>query len=449
MEAHHEIYLSDPRKTVSEKLKTILRQPLEDLDRQLRARRRIGARAHDGLPLVECRYSRVAIFARRASTPGCGCGDETYSSHRSGCCLCNCRTRRLEARLRAVTASGGRSVASGGSIGSTPTSDRTCVAPVPTMPTLGRRLRAGLAQRPTMGLTRAVAYTDGGRMSGNSADASGERAVAAGGDIGSVSTGDFVTQVARATILPSEALHFSGRVFHLPQRAAQFVGRERELRLLDDAFVSTGGVVVHAVHGLGGIGKSTLAAHWAASRAAVYNPVWWITAESPSELQAGLAALGRALQPALIGVLTDEALRERALQWLSSHDGWLLVLDNVSDPSHIESLVARAPGGRFLITTRLGAATWRAGTATLDLDVLELSEAVQLFQRIYDGPADGVEDLCAEVGCLPLALDQAAAYCREAAVTPGRYLDLLALHPAQMLAATAELGDAQRTVARV
>ncbi|MFF4745987.1 GyrI-like domain-containing protein [Streptomyces sp. NPDC047980] len=30
---HHEIYLSDPRKTVPEKLKTILRQPVEDLDR--------------------------------------------------------------------------------------------------------------------------------------------------------------------------------------------------------------------------------------------------------------------------------------------------------------------------------------------------------------------------------------------------------------------------------
>ncbi|MEV7890706.1 GyrI-like domain-containing protein [Streptomyces sp. NPDC002817] len=30
---HHEIYLSDPRKTASEKLKTILRQPFEDLGR--------------------------------------------------------------------------------------------------------------------------------------------------------------------------------------------------------------------------------------------------------------------------------------------------------------------------------------------------------------------------------------------------------------------------------
>ncbi|MEU9954489.1 tetratricopeptide repeat protein [Streptomyces sp. NPDC050982] len=284
---------------------------------------------------------------------------------------------------------------------------------------------------------------------GMSAEASGERAVAAGGDIGSVSTGDFVTQVARATFLPAEALDFAGRVCHLPERTEQFVGRRRELELLDQAFADTGGVVVHAVHGLGGVGKSTLAARWAADQATVYNPVWWITAESPSELDGGLAALGRALQPALVGILTDEALRERVLQWLSSHGDWLLVLDNVSDLADIRPLLARLPHGRFLITTRLSAATWRGVSKSLDLDVLEPAEAVDLFMRIQAGAPDGVEELCAELGRLPLAVDQAAAYCRESGVTPRTYLDLLARRPSQMFAATAEGGDAQRTIARV
>ncbi|MGW0713023.1 AAA family ATPase [Streptomyces sp. NPDC002643] len=285
-----------------------------------------------------------------------------------------------------------------------------------------------------------------------SASASGERSVAAGRDIGNVSTGDHVTQIAKATMLPPEALSLdpgTARICHLPYRTEQFVGRERELRLLDEAFGRAGGVVVHAVHGLGGIGKSTLAAHWAAAHTSDFNPVWWITAESASELDAGLAALGRALQPALVGVLTEDALRERTVQWLASNDDWLVVLDNVSDPSAIQPLLARAPSGRFLVTTRRGPTSWRGIARTLELDVLAPDEAVELFTGVYDGPPDGVEELCDELGRLPLAVDQAAAYCREAGVTPRAYLELLARRPADMHAATAEGGDAHRTVARV
>ncbi|UUU23939.1 tetratricopeptide repeat protein [Streptomyces sp. DSM 40750] len=253
-------------------------------------------------------------------------------------------------------------------------------------------------------------------------------------------------------MLPAEAFSLdsrAARVCHLPDRTGQFVGRERELRLLDAAFGEAGGLVVHAVHGLGGIGKSTLAAHWAAVHAADFNPVWWITAETETDLDSGFAALGRALQPALVGILTEEAFRERTIQWLASNGGWLIVLDNVSDPAVIRPLLARAPGGRFLVTTRRSSTSWRGIARTLDLDVLAPAEAVELFTGIYDGPADGVEELCAELGCLPLAVDQAAAYCREAGVTPRVYLDFLARYPADMYAATAEGGDAQRTVARV
>ncbi|MFI6337756.1 tetratricopeptide repeat protein [Streptomyces sp. NPDC050535] len=289
-------------------------------------------------------------------------------------------------------------------------------------------------------------------MSDGSVSASGERSVAAGGDIRQVATGDFATLAEHATVLPPEAFTMgpcTSPVRNVPPRAARFVGRARELALLEQAFGEPGGVVVHAVHGLGGIGKSALAAHWAAGRTTDLNPVWWITAESPTGLDAGLAALGRALQPALVDALSEEAFRERTLQWLAANDGWLLVLDNVSDPADIEPLLARAPGGRFLITSRWGATSWRGIAESLDLDVLELAEAVELFTGIHRGSADGVEELCRELGCLPLAVDQAAAYCREAGIGAREYLRLLAGYPADMYAATAEGGDAQRAVARV
>ena len=78
-------------------------------------------------------------------------------------------------------------------------------------------------------------------------------------------------------------------------RPGLFVGRAYELARLDAALAGPGGVVVQAVRGLGGVGKSTLAA--AARWAADYVVTWWITAATPADVDAGLAGLAVALQP--------------------------------------------------------------------------------------------------------------------------------------------------------
>ncbi|ALO09400.1 Putative ATP/GTP-binding protein [Streptomyces venezuelae] len=275
------------------------------------------------------------------------------------------------------------------------------------------------------------------------ADASGDRSVAAGGAIGRVNTGDFVTQVENATLLPPEALTVSpAGLVHLPERTQLFVGRARELALLDE------GMGIQVLCGLGGIGKSTLAARWAADRVADHSVVWWITAETPAELDAGLADLARAMQPGVVGVLPEDALRERALQWLATNDDWLLVLDNVSAPADLHPLLARVGSGRIVVTSRR-ASGWQDIARTVVLDVLGPEEAAELFRGRRVGSGDGLELLCAELGYLPLALKQAAAYCAEAGITPRTYLGLLAKHPAEMFAATEEGGEAARTLARV
>ncbi|MFE5724063.1 FxSxx-COOH system tetratricopeptide repeat protein [Streptomyces erythrochromogenes] len=277
-------------------------------------------------------------------------------------------------------------------------------------------------------------------------------AIVAGGDVI-----DSVTQIVEAQqafVLPPDAYA------PIPDEAAaqgvsnirpvMFVGRVEELRALEAAFADSGEVVVHAVHGLGGVGKSALAVRWASGRHEAVR--WRIIADTPAGVDAGVAGLARALQPGLTG-LPAELQFERAVQWLAGHRGWLLVLDNVEDPDHIRPLLDRVAGhGRVLVTSRC-ATGWHQDATTLRLDVLDPADAVHLFTRILahrgTRDTDGADALCTELGDLALAVEQAAACCAESGTSPRAYLDTLARWPAKMFAATAASGKSARTIARV
>ena len=213
-----------------------------------------------------------------------------------------------------------------------------------------------------------------------------------------------------------------------------------------------GGVVVQAVHGLGGIGKSTLAAHWAAAHAGDYTLTWWITAATPADIDAGLAALAVALQPALTGVLPLEALREGAVQWLAAHSGWLVILDNVTDPADVAPLLARAPAGRYLITSRR-ATGWHGTAVPVRLDVLDPAEAQALLTAILtpDRPREAGRRRRAVRGAGLLAAGHRAGRRlpgpgrRHPAGVPGPAGPL----PGRHVPGRAEGGDAARTIARI
>ncbi|MFE3699382.1 NB-ARC domain-containing protein, partial [Nocardia tengchongensis] len=282
-------------------------------------------------------------------------------------------------------------------------------------------------------------------------------------------TGNRITQAGRDVVevtLPPEALTPVAEVdtptglANLPLLPARFVGRTAELDRLDQALAETQQVVVAAVHGLGGIGKSTLVAQWADTHAHGLTPIWWITAASPAAVEEGLADLAEALQPALVWrALAVEQLAERALQWLAAHDRWLLVLDNVADPHDIHAVLARTrhTSGRVIVTSRL-AAGWQHAATVLQVDVLTPQESLELFTSILTTTTgsgarrdlDGAAEVCAALGHLPLAVEQAAAYLAQNPLTsPRAYLTLLSEYPAAMYARGAVATESERTVARV
>ncbi|MEV0766143.1 FxSxx-COOH system tetratricopeptide repeat protein [Nocardia sp. NPDC050435] len=296
-----------------------------------------------------------------------------------------------------------------------------------------------------------------GPVAASTTHAEGARsaAIGPGSVVGAVFTGDN----AQATVVPPEAFRPMAEVEappgidNLPSATAHFVGRDHELTRLDAALADSGRVMVQAVHGLGGIGKTTLVARWAATRAHGHTPRWWITAENPARVEQGLAKFATVLQPALARVLTDEQLAERAVQWLATHSGWLLVLDNVEDPADIEPVLARARGGRIVLTSRLATGWARTGATVVRVDVLDPADSVELLSGLVTeaGPRDldGAPGLCQELGHLPLAIEQAGAYLAQTLLTPAAYLDLLARYPAQMYQHGGESTEVERTIDRI
>ena len=88
---------------------------------------------------------------------------------------------------------------------------------------------------------------------------------------------------------------FSGEsreiVFDAPEESKWFTGREKELSILEDCllFEKSSGLNMAAICGLGGCGKTTLAAHFAWKRKAEYEGgVFWISMEDDRRFETSL-----------------------------------------------------------------------------------------------------------------------------------------------------------------
>ena len=241
----------------------------------------------------------------------------------------------------------------------------------------------------------------------------------------------------------------------LPRRpAAAFVGREYSSRQLYDALCRDGVVVItQAEPGPGGVGKTELALRYADDCRDRYGLIGWITASSAEHFGAGLAALAARIHPWLGPTVKTPVAIDWALGWLRTHDGWLLVLDDADDVELVESLAGQLESGHIVITSRRS--DWGGPAAEIKLEPLAPRAAADLVLTLT-GAAERADDresaglIAAELGHLPLALEQAAAYIRESEIGLGRYLELLRTRTAVTAETAAEVGAARHhAVARV
>jgi hypothetical protein len=212
----------------------------------------------------------------------------------------------------------------------------------------------------------------------------------------------------------------------LPARHRQFVGRHAELdrlaALLDAAPPANGTVVITAIAGTAGIGKTALAMHWAHHIAdrfpdgQLHVNLRGFDPRAPVEPGQALHGFLEALGVVPSGIPGDLDARAALYRSLVADRRLLIMLDNAATADQVRPLLPNAPTCLVIVTSRnsLGGLVVREGANRIELGALTDADARDLLaQRV--GPdrlaaepeaASAVINLCAR---LPLALSIVAA----------------------------------------
>ncbi|GGS50172.1 SARP family transcriptional regulator [Planobispora rosea] len=211
----------------------------------------------------------------------------------------------------------------------------------------------------------------------------------------------------------------------LPADVFRFTGRAESLlrldRLLSEDTAGTA-VVISAIAGAGGVGKTALATHWG-HRAAARFPDGQLYINLHGYSQGRPTTAAQALDHLLrsLGVSGEEiphGLDERAALYRSllASRRLLIVLDNAANAEQVRCLLPGSTASRVVITSRdsLRGLSVTHDVHSVVLDVLSLGEAVTLLTSLLGADRtgkerDAVTNLARLCGCLPLALRLAAA----------------------------------------
>jgi DNA-binding SARP family transcriptional activator len=210
----------------------------------------------------------------------------------------------------------------------------------------------------------------------------------------------------------------------LPADTRVFTGRARELaELVAAAGQAAGTLVISALDGMAGIGKTALAVR-AAHRVADRFPDGQLFIDlrgntgglDPLSAEDALAYLLRALGVAPQSIPSGVAERTTLYRAKLAEHRTLIVLDNAVGPDQVRPLLPGVVGCLVLITSR-NRLTGLDGALSLTLDLLSEGEAVALLSEVAGTEkaplcSPAVRELAALCGYVPLALRIVAARLR-------------------------------------
>ena len=242
------------------------------------------------------------------------------------------------------------------------------------------------------------------------------------------------------------------KVFDAPDRNKWFTGRQMEIESLERCLAlenSDHSFRMAAICGLGGCGKTTLAAQFAWEHKPEYEGgVFWVSMEDEKKFDSCVNDLALRL-----GLMVDSSnyTLPKILSFISHQKKrWLMILDNFDQPQLSDNMLKvlfgtwkRESNGHMIITTR------RERKEICQCMNLEPHCCVEVFSFSTQeakkflltraggdnatGPDNKLNELVVELGCLPLALEQAGAHMRSLQCPLGKYLEQYKLERLQLL----------------
>ncbi|HEY0451965.1 AfsR/SARP family transcriptional regulator [Actinophytocola sp.] len=212
----------------------------------------------------------------------------------------------------------------------------------------------------------------------------------------------------------------------LPAAVSAFTGRREHLRVLDTLLVdcrsSAETMVISAIEGTGGVGKTALAVHWGHKVAdqfpdgQLYVDLRGFSRDQPVAPGNALGRLLRGIGLPDGQIPADQSEAAGLYRSALANKRMLIVLDNAANAEQVRPLIPGTPGSLVLVTSRaqLGGLVAIDGARRIDLETLSPDEAVELLttllgkDKVAAEPAATAE-LAAACACLPLALRIAGA----------------------------------------
>lgn len=173
--------------------------------------------------------------------------------------------------------------------------------------------------------------------------------------------------------------------------------------------------LTQTIQGMGGVGKTTVAAALCEAQRDHHDIVWWVRAEDEGTLVADLAELA-----GVVGATTGsggDADADAIVRWLETTERrWLIVYDNVTDRRSVESRLPRRGSGAAVLTSRDKQMGALGHVEPVDLWRDPIAEAF-LRDRVRGRNASAADEeltgVLERTGGLPLALEQAAAWVEQ------------------------------------